>query len=245
MSNSKKSGFTLVEVSIVLVIVGLLIGGILAAISIRETSRVQAQVRQIGQIDASVMGFVTKYGNLPGDATSFEVVAGGTQDNLIIETSAADQFDSEAAAVWPQLSASGFKREEGGSYVTGFAVGTAYPKAVIGSSGNGILAYGNEDPEALNVGAIGNVYIIADCSEMIDAMLDCKSGLSGNQVISIDQKMDDGVGTSGNVAAVALAANSADWGDMIDGTEASIPAGSNEDAAILVVRIGATHGSVK
>ena len=47
----KKSGFTLVELSIVLVIIGLLIGGILVGQSLIESAKMNSFVRQVQQID--------------------------------------------------------------------------------------------------------------------------------------------------------------------------------------------------
>lgn len=62
-------GFTLVELSIVLVIVGLLIGGILISQSLISTAKIQAQVKQIQQFDIAVQNFMTVYGGLPGDSS--------------------------------------------------------------------------------------------------------------------------------------------------------------------------------
>ena len=57
----KRQGFTLVELSIVLVIIGLLIGGILAAQSMISTARLQSLVRTIQQYDIAATNFETKY----------------------------------------------------------------------------------------------------------------------------------------------------------------------------------------
>lgn len=62
-----KSGFTLVELSIVLVIIGLLIGGILVAQSMVSTARINSQVQQLQQFDIAINNFRTKYQGLPGD----------------------------------------------------------------------------------------------------------------------------------------------------------------------------------
>src|SRR5476649_103906 len=78
-----KRGFTLVELSIVLVIIGLLIGGILVAQSMTETARIVAVAAQIQQFDAGVESFKAKYNALPGDAQQF----GGNGDGLVTITS--------------------------------------------------------------------------------------------------------------------------------------------------------------
>lgn len=70
-SKRRKKGFTLVELAIVLVIVGLLIGGIVSAQSMIQSSRITSQASQIGQFDAGVANFKQKYNYLPGDAPAF------------------------------------------------------------------------------------------------------------------------------------------------------------------------------
>lgn len=70
-SNRKKKGFTLVELAIVLVVIGLLVGGILSAQSLIQTAKISAQAAQIGQFDAGVANFKQKYNYLPGDAPAF------------------------------------------------------------------------------------------------------------------------------------------------------------------------------
>lgn len=62
-----KKGFTLVELSIVLVIIGLLIGGILAAQSMIQTTKVSGVIKQLSQYDVAVSNVLLKYKGLPGD----------------------------------------------------------------------------------------------------------------------------------------------------------------------------------
>jgi len=64
---NKQKGFTLVELAIVLVIVGLLIGGILKGQKLLLNSKVTATVAQIRGIEAAVTNFRDVYGGLPGD----------------------------------------------------------------------------------------------------------------------------------------------------------------------------------
>lgn len=60
-------GFTLVEVSIVLTVVGLLVGGILKGQEFVTHSRVTATIAQVKAIEAAVTTFKDTYNELPGD----------------------------------------------------------------------------------------------------------------------------------------------------------------------------------
>jgi prepilin-type N-terminal cleavage/methylation domain-containing protein len=61
------SGFTLIELSIVLVIIGLIIGGVLVGQDLIIAATVRAQISQIEKYQSAVNTFRGKYGYLPGD----------------------------------------------------------------------------------------------------------------------------------------------------------------------------------
>ena len=63
------AGFTLIELSIVLVITGLIIGGILVGQDLIKAAAVRAQISQIEKYQTAVNTFRGKYGYLPGDIT--------------------------------------------------------------------------------------------------------------------------------------------------------------------------------
>lgn len=62
-----KAGFTLVEIAIVMVIIGLLIGGVLKGQAMVQNAKVKRVVKQADEVRAAVMAFYDKYGVYPGD----------------------------------------------------------------------------------------------------------------------------------------------------------------------------------
>ena len=82
-TGNSQSAFTLVELSIVLVIIGLIIGGVLVGRDLITTAQVRAQISQIEKYQAAVNTFKGKYGYLPGDipdpyATQYGFIARGS-----------------------------------------------------------------------------------------------------------------------------------------------------------------------
>lgn len=69
-----KNGFTLIELSIVLVIIGLLVGGIIAGRDLIRISKIRSILSQIEDTKIAVSTFKNKFNCLPGDcpnATNF------------------------------------------------------------------------------------------------------------------------------------------------------------------------------
>jgi prepilin-type N-terminal cleavage/methylation domain-containing protein len=82
MMQYKEQGFTLIELSIVLVIVGLIAGGVLVGQDLIRAAEVRATISQIEKYNTAVNTFRGKYGYLPGDinnaaATQFGFAARG------------------------------------------------------------------------------------------------------------------------------------------------------------------------
>lgn len=66
-----KHGFTLVELAITIVIIGLLIGGILVGQSLVESAKISRLMSDINQYDIATTQFYTKFKQIPGDSTYF------------------------------------------------------------------------------------------------------------------------------------------------------------------------------
>lgn len=67
MLSRRLSGFTLIELAIVLIIIGLVMGGITVGRVMIEAAKVRAQITQIEKYSVAVNTFKEKYGELPGD----------------------------------------------------------------------------------------------------------------------------------------------------------------------------------
>ena len=74
MPATTRNGFTLIELSIVLVIIGLLVGGVLAGKALIQQAEVRSASSQLQKLETAYRAFQTKYGCIMGDcpnATDF------------------------------------------------------------------------------------------------------------------------------------------------------------------------------
>lgn len=79
-SAARREGFTLIELSMVIVIIGLLVGGVLGAQSLIRASHLRSIVADYEKFVASAMAFRDKFSAVPGDisdATRYWGYAGG------------------------------------------------------------------------------------------------------------------------------------------------------------------------
>lgn len=122
MNKFKQTGFTLVEIAIVLVIIGLLLGGILKGQELINSARVRNLADQTSGIQAAYYGFIDRYRKVPGDWPADDATdaigvtiglggSGGTANNGRI-----DHGLLETTGAWEQLSKAGFIQ---GSYNPG------------------------------------------------------------------------------------------------------------------------------
>jgi prepilin-type N-terminal cleavage/methylation domain-containing protein len=78
---AKQAGFTLIEIAIVLVIMGLLLGGVLRAQEFITSARVRNLIAQQDGIKGAYFGFIDRYRSLPGDyATATTTIANATMN---------------------------------------------------------------------------------------------------------------------------------------------------------------------
>ena len=63
----QQAGFTLIELSIVLVIIGLIVGGVLTGQDLIRAAEIRATIGQYEKYNTAVNTFRTKYNGIPGD----------------------------------------------------------------------------------------------------------------------------------------------------------------------------------
>ncbi len=68
---TRQSGFTLVEIAIVLVIIGLLLGGILKGQELINSAKVKNLANDFRIIPTYIYGYQDKYKSIPGDDASW------------------------------------------------------------------------------------------------------------------------------------------------------------------------------
>jgi prepilin-type N-terminal cleavage/methylation domain-containing protein len=111
----KQSGFTLIEIAIVLVIIGLLLGGVLKGQELITSARVRNLISQQDGIKAAYFGFLDRFRALPGDynqaSTNINCTPACTNGNgngQITANGTSGATTDEFIAVWEHLSKSGF-----------------------------------------------------------------------------------------------------------------------------------------
>ena len=228
-----KRGFTLVELSIVLVIIGLLIGGILVAQSMISTSKLTATVAQLQQFDAGMENFKTKYGGLPGDAK----VYGGDGDGIIDSglypnpSNFVAVFVCEIANFWNNLNPEEYPGVSTcpnivQAYTTG--PNKNVPLAKFGKTNSFysvsyLCAIGSELAETADARK-GNYYFLMDSTQAqtIDQTFyrfftttSANSAAKPSELLALDAKIDDKAADTGNVLSGRIGSRSGDsWGGI-------------------------------
>ncbi len=207
VSIKKQSGFTLVEIAIVLVIIGLLLGGILKGQELITSARVRNLADQNSGIQAAYYGFIDRYRSLPGDMTP------GPAQNAIGDATLAgvggnangqldDGSQSEAANVWAHLRASGF-------ITGGYPGGTGITSSVLyaGTNVNGQdIAPRNAFLGSVILTNLDEYQVLAPAVAAVRLAYVFGAQVPVNVMRELDVKIDDSVPTTGVMRASALAA---------------------------------------
>ena len=190
----KQNGFTLIEIAIVLVIIGLLLGGVLKGQELITSARVRNLISVQDGIKAAYFGFLDRYRALPGDysqavgningVTGGGVCGVGTVGNgngdgqIALAAAAGPASPSENVLAWEHLSKSGFIN---GSYTcTAAASPASAPTNPYGQYFDLIFDNGYAVPAAPGPVATNR------------HILKTGGNVSSDLLAEIDRKVDDG-----------------------------------------------------
>jgi prepilin-type N-terminal cleavage/methylation domain-containing protein len=209
----KQAGFTLIEIAIVLVIIGLLVGGVLQGQSLIENARVKQAVKDFNGTAAAMFGYQDRYGAIPGDegpaatinarGAAWNGTAGGNNGILTVSLNNTFRGQDENDNFWRQLKAAGFL------------------------SGNPADAGDLSLPTNGWGGRMGITTAIM--GNGLAGTKVCMSEVPGSAAIGLDTQMDDGNGATGRVRATLGVA-----GANTPPTNAALAAAYNEDQVYSV-----------
>lgn len=192
--NNKQSGFTLVELAIVLVIIGLLLGGVLKGQEMIENGKIKNLQNDVKGVTAAYYAYRDRYNALPGDdtrakerwTTASPAAVDGNGDGIVGTTDA-----------WSICASSTSTTENCGFIqhlrLSGLITGAANPADPLNAYGGVIRVVQNTNTSARWAAVVGlNL---------------CFGNLPAKAAEAVDASFDDGDPGTGNVRAAAGTGN--------------------------------------
>jgi prepilin-type N-terminal cleavage/methylation domain-containing protein len=187
-----QSGFTLIEIAIVLVIIGLLLGGVLKGQELINSAKVKNLAGDFKNIPVYIYGFQDKFKALPGDDSSVTTHLNGatactptaankcdTGNGVIDGAWNSTAITDESYVFWQHIRMAGFGP---GSINTADAVNDYVQKNAVG----GRIGITN---------SVGNTPITG----MKGTYVVCSDGISGKFAKQLDTTLDNGETLNGSV----------------------------------------------
>ena len=187
--SGKQTGFTLVEIAIVLVIIGLLLGGVLKGQELITQAKIKNIANDLNGMSAAIYGYQDRYKRFPGDDEGADErwtspqATGGNGNAVVGATGVAAVIDCSTSVLencqfWHHLRLAGFI---GGD--TAVSPGKLSPQNAVG----GILQ--------AQQGALG-----------LSGLVVCTTNLLGKVANAIDSQFDDGNPQTGTMRGTAAGA---------------------------------------
>ena len=197
MPKTSKSthGFTLIELSIVLIIIGLILGSIVVGRSVVANFKIRSVVQDISKFNTAVESFKSIYGALPGDYSTATTQFGATDShgNVILNGNGdgaignATLTSAENLAAWQHLALAQLITT--GSYTAATSAATATGlQATVNVPSSG---YATQAVYAFYYGNLAGNFNTGN-SIMLINMDTLKSTIRASDASDIDTKIDDG-----------------------------------------------------
>ena len=224
--SKKKNAFTLIELSISLIIIGLLIGGVLLSQGLVRQSKIRRVINDAGNYMNAINTFQLTYGMLPGDfskATSYWPTAAGNGDGdgVIV-------WSAESYRAWNHLMLAGL--------ISGSYNGTSQEPQSTYSLGTRKFYWRVEAQAAVIYGMRINFFSMLEITPN-------SGSFAPLDFYYIDKKIDDGIPSTGWVLGWSSAASPACifGSDNVTGqssTYASFPTSYSLSTTETCIRMG-------
>lgn len=217
-SIERKSAFTLVELSIVLVIIALLVAAAIAGKSLIKSSQLRSLITQIHEIEIATSAFIDRYNAIPGDMSNASDVFGITNCPVSpcngdgsnkVEFNGTNNINLEVYNYFKHLYlANLLDTKYDGTNIPKVRYGNANMsiRYINGTGGQRIFLRG--PAHMMEIGQIGGA------GAANGANLANRLAYTAQEVYTLDVKMDDGIATKGNIYAV----NTDDMYAVVDNT---------------------------
>lgn len=206
-----RQAFSLIELSIVLVILGLLTGGVLTGQNLIRAAEIRSVTTEVQSYQTAAYSFRDKYLSIPGDldnASDFWSDAVNGDGDSQIEAATTDGGDGEMFGFWEQLALAGLiegsysgASGDGGAGLQDAVIGTNVPAGKITSAGWSILYLGSVASGSTDyfTGNYGNAFIYGTkiANSVTGGVV-----LRPEEAWNIDLKIDDAQPESGKVRAL-------------------------------------------
>lgn len=218
---SKQSGFTLVEIAIVLVIIGLLLGGVLKGQELINSAKVKNFINDFRTTSTFVYAYQDRFRALPGDDLGVVNHLAGTA--VLATTPAGTVGNARINGFWNSLTATDesylfWQHVRLANLATGTTVIPGTPAA-----GD---AYNYRNADGGRVGITGDQVIAGWTANFFV----CSSGIQGRFARQIDTTIDDGDTATGTVRVLGTAA-----GGELQTAAAAFTVTPNQDAVLFTV----------
>jgi prepilin-type N-terminal cleavage/methylation domain-containing protein len=190
----QQSGFTLVEIAIVLVIVGLLLGGVLKGQELINSAKAKSYASDFRVIQTALYGFQDRFKGIPGDLAGADtkVSAGGT--NATLGPAGVTLGNGQINGVWDSVTATDESCLAWQHLrLAGFLAGNTTPNCTTGNPYVQINADGGR------VGISSTMHITG----MSGSYNICSDGVLGKIAKQLDTQLDDGVSNTGSFRIIA------------------------------------------
>ncbi len=218
--HSKKSAFTLIELSIVLIIIGLLVAGVTGGASLIRSAQLRSVMSEARGFNVAVNAFVVQYDELPGDyGTPIGSSDFGDADGQInyVDTQTALISVGEGINAWHHLADSNTIDESltaltsndinitvAGEDIAAQTAGTDVPDSKLDGVG-WVFDYNDTASNERNVVIATGTIALVDVAALNTVYhVVAEGAMTPTDALSVDTKLDDGIANSGRVQGSTL-----------------------------------------